>query len=83
MRNVTAVRELKLVSIGDSRGIRLPRAMRLKYGWDDSLVLEETEDGVFLRRAANRLSWEDTFRAMAAEGEDWRDLDAAVADGLD
>ena len=83
MRNATAVRELKLVSIGDSRGIRLPRAMLLKYGWDDSLILEETEDGVFLRGAANRLSWEDTFRAMAAEGEDWRDLDATVADGLD
>ena len=57
--------------------------MLLKYGWDDSLILEETEDGVFLRGAANRLSWEDTSRAMAAEGEDWSDLDATVADGLD
>ncbi len=83
MRNATSVRELKLVNIGRSRGIRLPRAMRLKYGWDDSLILEETEDGVLLRGAAKRLSWEDTSRAMAAEGEDWRDLDAAVADGLD
>ena len=83
MRDATAIREFKLVRIGDSRGIRLPRAMLLKYGWDDSLILEETEDGVFLRGAANRLSWEDTFRAMAAEGENWRDLDATVADGLD
>ena len=83
MRNATAVRELKLVNIGDSRGIRLPQAMLLKYGWDDSLILEETEDGVFLRGAANRLSWEDTARAMAAEGENWCDLEATVADGLD
>ena len=82
MRNATAVRESKLVNIGRSRGIRLPQAMRLKYGWDDSLILEETGDGVFLR-GANRLSWEDTSRAMAAEGEDWRDLDATVADGPD
>ena len=82
MRNATAVRELKLVNIGRSRGLRLPQAMRLKYGWDDSLTLEETEDGVFLRGTANRLSWEDTSRAMAAEGEDWCDLDATVADGL-
>ena len=83
MRNATAVRELKLVNIDHSRGIRLPRAMRLRYGWDDSLILEETEEGAFLRGAANRLSWEETSRAMAAEGEDWRDLDATVADGLD
>ena len=83
MRNATAVRELKLVNIGDSRGIRLQQAMLLKYGWDDSLILEETEDGVFLRGAANRLSREDTARAMAAKGEGWRDLESTVADGLD
>ncbi len=83
MRNATAVRELKLVNIGDSRGIRLPQAMLLKYGWDDSLILEERENGVFLRGAANRLSREDTARAMAAEGEHWCDLEATVADGLD
>lgn len=31
----------------------------------------------------NKLSWEDTYRAMAAEQDDWSDLEAAVADGLD
>ena len=31
----------------------------------------------------NKLSWKDTCRAMAAEQEDWSDLEAAVADGLD
>ena len=30
-----------------------------------------------------RLSWEDTFREMAKEREDWRDLDATMGDGLD
>ncbi|MXX77567.1 MAG: AbrB/MazE/SpoVT family DNA-binding domain-containing protein, partial [Gemmatimonadales bacterium] len=28
-------------------------------------------------------SWEDTYRAMAAEAEDWSDFDATLADGLD
>lgn len=83
MRNATAVRKLRLVNIGDSRGIRLPQAMLKKYGWSDSLVVEETDDGVFLRAAADTLSWEDTYRAMAAEGEDWSDVDAVVGDGLD
>ncbi len=31
----------------------------------------------------DKLSWKDTYRAMAAADEDWSDLDVAVADGLD
>lgn len=30
-----------------------------------------------------RLSWEDTFKAMARECEDWSDFEATVADRLD
>ncbi len=30
-----------------------------------------------------RLSWKETYRAMAADREDWSDLDAAVSDGID
>ena len=82
--SVTGVRELKLIAIGNSRGIRLPKVMLDKYGWSDSLFVEETEDGVFLRGGTmNKLSWEDTYRAMAAEREDWSDLDATLADGLE
>lgn len=83
MSSATAVRELKLIDIGNSRGIRLPKTMLQKYGWEDSLILEETDHGVFLRGgAASKLTWEDTYRAMATEDEDWSDLDATVADGL-
>ena len=48
MTRATAVRDIKLVAIGNSRGIRLPKGLLQKYGWTDSLVLEETENGVFL-----------------------------------
>ena len=30
-----------------------------------------------------KLSWEDTYREMAASGEDWSDWDVTVNDGLD
>lgn len=84
MTSATGVRELRLIAIGNSRGIRLPKVMLKKYGWSDSLIIEETEDGVLLRsRAANKLSWEDTYREMAAEREDWSDLDVTLADGLE
>ena len=77
-------RDVKLITIGNSKGIRLSKVLLQKYGWTDSLVLEEMEKGVFLyRQEENKLSWKDTFRAMAAEGEDWSDLETTTADGVD
>ena len=79
-----ATRDVKLISIGNSKGIRIPKVLLQKYGWGDSLVLEESEEGVFLySNQKNKLSWKETYRAMAAEDEDWSDLDATVADGID
>ena len=31
----------------------------------------------------NKLSWEETFRAMAAEREDWGDLETTTADSVE
>ena len=79
-----ATRDVKLISIGNSKGIRIPKVLLQKYGWGDSLVLEETEEGIFLySNEKNKLSWQETYRAMAADREDWSDLDTTVADGLD
>lgn len=77
-------REVKLIRIGNSQGIRLPKALLEKYGWSGRLVLEELAEGVVLRGKDTRtLSWEDTYREMAAASEDWSDFDVAWADGLD
>ncbi len=79
-----ATRDVKLISIGNSKGIRIPKVLLQKYGWGDSLVLEETEEGIFLySNEKNKLSWQETYRAMAADREDWSDLGTTVADGLD
>jgi antitoxin MazE len=50
----------------------------------DRLVLEETDRGILIRKPEddNQLSWEDTFKAMAEEEEDWSDLDITLMDGL-
>ncbi len=76
--------ELKIVPIGNSRGVRLPRALLDRYAITDAVVLEAREEGLLLRgKKDKRLSWEDTYRDMARAREDWKDFDAAVADGLD
>ncbi len=75
-------RQVKIVPIGRSQGILLPKAVLHRYGFTDSLILEETESGLLLRKQ-EKLSWADTYKAMSEEREDWSDFDAAAADGLE
>lgn len=76
--------ELKVVAIGNSRGVRLPKAVLERYAIKDAVVLEARDEGLLLRgKKDKRLTWEDTFRDMARAREDWKDFDATVADGLD
>ena len=76
--------DIKLIPIGNSKGIRIPKALLQKYGLSNPLLLEETNKGLLLRKKKdNKLSFEDTYRAMANEKEDWGDFDAALLDGLE
>ena len=81
-KNATKI-ELKVVQIGNSRGVRLPKAVLERYQIKEALVLEAREDGLLLRgKKDKRLTWEETYRQTAREKEDWSDLEAAVADGI-
>ena len=78
------INELTIVQIGNSKGIRIPKLMLQKYGFSDSIKIEETENGILLCNTKNsKLSWEDTFKAMKQENEDWDDFDNTLLDGLD
>ena len=77
-------RDAKLVPIGNSKGVRIPKALIQKYGLKKTLLIEETDRGLLLRnKDDNRLSWEGTYKAMADEGESWDDFDATLLDGLE
>ena len=73
--------EAKLIKIGNSQGIRFPNKIISKYGLGNLVLLEETEDGILIHAAkSGKLSWEDTYKAMAAAEEqdewaDWESLD--------
>ena len=83
MARTVGAREVKLIEIGGSKGILLPKDLLRQYGWSDSIILVEAEDGVFLRgKEHSKLSWKDTYRAMAAADENWIEWDATIADGL-
>lgn len=77
--------QAKLINIGNSKGIRLPKKMIEKYHLHDTLKLEEKEDGILIRSSIpeNKLTWEETYREMATEEEDWSDLDSLAGDGVE
>ncbi len=76
--------ELPLTRIGNSRGVRLPAALIKKYGFSRTIILEARAREIVLRpKRETKLSWEETASEMAAEQEDWSDLESTVGDGLD
>lgn len=84
MQNTKSPLEMKVVPIGNSRGVRLPKAVLEKYAIGDVVLAEHHPEGLLLRgNKDKRLSWDATYQDMARHREDWRDMDNAVADGLD
>lgn len=84
MDKTLRTRDIKIVHIGNSLGVRLPKNLLQKYGFTHSLILEETSQGLLLRKKQDdKLSWVDTYKVMADEGEDWKEYDQILLDGLE
>ena len=84
MEKQIRARDIKLVPIGNSKGVRIPKSLLQKYGLNNSLLLEETDRGLLLlKKEDSKLSWENTYKAMANEKEDWDEFDTTLLDGLE
>ena len=84
MENQIRSRDVKLVPIGNSKGVRIPKALLQKYGLKNPLLIEETDKGLLLRnKEESKLSWEDTYKSMANEKENWDDFNTTLLDGLE
>lgn len=74
-----------LVRMGKSRGICLPASLISRHKLADGVTLEERGGEIVLRPKSEpplKLSWEDTYKEMAASDEDWSDWEA-MRDGWD
>ncbi len=84
MEKQARIQDIRLVPIGNSKGIRIPKAIIEKYGFKNSICFEETERGILLRQKdESKMSWDATFKAMAKENENWEDFDGVLLDGLE
>jgi antitoxin MazE len=61
----------KIISIGNSQGIRIPKPILEQTGLSGEVELV-ARDGVLLVRAVSgpRAAWAEAFRTMAAKGDD-------------
>ena len=63
--------DISVVSIGNSKGIRLSKTLLEKYNITDKLELILEENYMVLKPiSAPRKGWEDTFKLMHENGED-------------
>ncbi|MCF7929179.1 MAG: AbrB/MazE/SpoVT family DNA-binding domain-containing protein [Spirochaetales bacterium] len=82
--------KVRIIKIGNSRGIRLPKKIIDLYGLREGAELEikEEPDGIFLEPQQRRytLPREEAYREMAAEKEEqleWDEWDSTAGDGID
>lgn len=61
----------RIIKIGNSRGIRIPKALLEHAGLSEEVELEAQQNQVVIRAAGKpRQGWEAVFRAMAEHGDD-------------
>lgn len=61
----------RLVKIGNSRGIRLPKSVIEQAGLDDEVELEIQDDGLVIKASKDpRAGWAEACRQMHEHGDD-------------
>jgi antitoxin MazE len=61
----------RVIKIGNSRGIRIPKLLLDQADLGEEVELELRGDEIVIRPARGaRHDWADRFRAMAAQGDD-------------
>jgi len=61
----------RVVKIGNSQGIRIPKPLLEQTGIIDDVELEVDKNQIIIRPAANpRADWDDAFKSMSPKGDD-------------
>ena len=63
--------DISLISIGNSKGIRLPKTILEKYNFQDTIELILEKGYIILKpKTAARKGWEASFKKMHENGDD-------------
>jgi len=71
----------RIVPIGNSRGVRIPKPILEQSGVGEEVEIYVVDRQIVIRGASRpRQGWDESFRAMAATGDDALLDDEAAAD---
>ena len=63
--------KVKIIRIGNSKGIRLSKSLIEQYNMKDEVLLETKKDAIVIRPVENpRAGWEKSFEKMRLKGDD-------------
>jgi antitoxin MazE len=61
----------KIIRIGNSRGVRIPKPLLEQAGLEDQVILRVVEDGIVIESAEKpRANWAEAARALCDRAED-------------
>lgn len=68
---MATVMKTRIIKIGNSQGIRIPKLLLDQTGLSDEVELELQQDQIVIRSMHRaRQDWADEFRRMAEQGDD-------------
>ncbi len=63
--------KVKIIRIGNSKGIRLSKSLIEQYNMKDEVLLEAKKDSIVIHPVENpRADWEKSFEKMRLRGDD-------------
>ena len=63
--------KVKIIRIGNSKGIRLSKSLIEQYNMEDEVLLEAKKDSIVIHPVKNsRADWEKSFEKMRLRGDD-------------
>ena len=75
--------DIRVINIGNSKGIRLPKAILEQYNISDTLELILEKGKIILKpKSVPRKGWEKSFKQMNANGDDRLMIDDVFDDEL-
>jgi len=75
---------VRVIQIGNSRGLRIPKAILEQTGIRDEVEIEVEKNRIIIRPIQNaREGWDAAFRVMARKGDDELLLGDEVAETWD
>lgn len=62
--------KVQIIKIGNSQGIRIPKALIEQCGFSSEVELRVEEGKLIISKPPVREGWEESFREMAESGDD-------------